>query len=236
MSLLLLFNGGVIGPVNADLAVTEANDTLIVSAALDTAGGLGVTEAHDVPSAAGALAVGGSAFINEADDGVGATATVLIAAVADMGEAGDVPASAGAIAVTAVLAVVEADDTVSTAAALGLVAAMILAEEGDFLASFTQMPIFYPRRGGLDAGEERERRQREWREDLRRIIDRSLRIARGEIDPVTFEPIPPPDYSPVIFALIDEARALDRSRAETFVAELRLAQEEEAIALLLLAA
>lgn len=83
---------------------------------------------------------------------------------------------------------------------------------------------------------ERERREQKWKDDLRKIIDQSWRIADGEIDPVTFEPIPPPDYSAVIDELKRQAFALDQARAGAFIAEQERLQSDEAIAVLLLAA
>ena len=236
MSLLLIFNGGVIGPVTADLAVTEANDALSAAAGLEISGTLGSTEADDIASVSGALAITGSGATTEADDGCATTATINIVATVDPGEGDDVLSSLAAVAVTALFAGVEADDTLSAGAGLALAAAFLVIEDDDTLASFTQMPVFYPRRGGIDEAAERERRLSQWRADLRRIIDRSFGIAGGEIDPITFEPIPPPDYSTVTATLVDAARSLDEARAETFMARQHQAEEDEAIAVLLLAA
>jgi hypothetical protein len=223
-------------PVNADLNVTEGNDTLSATATLEIQASLAATEANDVPTAAGALTLTASAFIVEADDTATADATLLITASAMMTEADDVPSALGALDLIGLLFAIEQDDTLAADAPLSILAQTIIAEEGDTLDASALMPIWYARRSGIDPREEFERRRREWQEDLRRIVERSWQIANGEIDPVTFEPIPPPDYSAVINTLLDQALSLDRRRAEDFIAEQRRLQEDEAVAILLLAA
>ena len=236
MSLLLIFNGGVIGPVTADLVVAEANDALSAAVGLEISGALGLTEADDGASASGALAVTGAGTGTEVDDSGVATAALAITATVDLGEGNDALSALAAAAVAASFAGLEVDDALSAGTALALAATFLVTEDDETLASFTQMPVLYPRRGGIDAVTERERRLKEWRADLRRIIDRSFGIAQGEIDPITFEPIPPPDHSKIRATLANAARSLDKARAETFMSRQLLMEEDEAIALLLLAA
>ncbi|MGE3875492.1 MAG: hypothetical protein AB7F74_21270 [Parvibaculaceae bacterium] len=97
-------------------------------------------------------------------------------------------------------------------------------------------PEVTARRHGADDRQEYERWLRKWQESLRRIIERSWRIANGEIDPVTLEPIPQPDLQGLAAALglVEEAR--DRAALDAIVAENARRQEEEAITVLLLAA
>lgn len=222
--------------LQGSLSKTEGDDTLSVLAGLEIQGSLAAIEGDDVPTAAGELAVTGSLLATEADDTLASNATLTVAANAAITEGHDVPSSSGTVDLIGSAFIAEGNDTLTGNGAIPLAANAAITEGDDTLDGLAQMPIVYPRRGGVDEREEYERRQRQWRESLRRIIDRAWAIAYGLIDPITLEPIPPPDHSRVIAALIDEARALDRSRAETFVAELRRAREEEAIALLLLAA
>lgn len=225
-----------VGPVNADLAVTEANDTLAALVTLDLLGALAATEADDVPSAASVLAITASTFGTEADDTLAADATLAIVGNVSLAEGDDAPSAAGALDIVATLAAVEQDDGIAASANLIVGASLAVTEEDDALSASALMPILYPRRGGDDEWAKYERRQREWDEQLRQIIDRSWRIANGEIDPVTFERIPPPDHSAVVGELINQALTIDQARAEAFMAAQERFQEEEAIAILLVAA
>jgi len=227
-----------IGPVNADFNVVEADDTLTATVTLDLFGNLSATEADDVPSAAGALSIAASAFITEADDTLAADTTLDIVASVALTEGNDVPSASGTVDIVAAFSAVEDDDSISASANLIVSAFLTITEEDDTLSASALMPIVYPRRGGIDEQEQEEfeRRKRRWKDDLGRIVDRSWRIANGEIDPVTFQPIPPPDFSAVIDELKRQALALDQERAAAFVAQQEQMQEEEAIAVLLLAA
>ncbi|QIG49561.1 hypothetical protein G5V57_18695 [Nordella sp. HKS 07] len=129
----------------------------------------------------------------------------------------------------------EQGDIIDASGAVGIAASLSIAEEEDTLSLSALMPTWYLRRGGDDAWVQYECRQREWEEQLRLIIDRSWRIANGEINPITFEPIPPPDHSAVVGELIHRALTLDQARTEAFIAEQERLQEEEAIAILLVA-
>lgn len=224
--------------VNADLDVTEDDDTLSASGGVHIQASLAATEANDVPSASGALQVTASAFITEQDDVGASTGTLSISGSVAVTEGDDVPSASGTVDVVGSLAVVEDDDTLSAQGLLGIEASLAITEDDDTLSALALMPIVYPRRGGIDEQEQEEfeRRKRRWKDDLGRIVDRSWRIANGEIDPVTFQPIPPPDFSAVIDELKRQALALDQERATAFVAQQEQMQEEEAIAVLLLAA
>lgn len=228
--------GVFVSPVNADLSVTEQDDTLSASATLEVRASLAATEANDALSSSGTLAIAATAAITEAGDTLTSAAKLDILATAAITEAGDTLSATGALLVQGALSSTEAGDTLASTGALPISATLSATEQGDTLSADSQMPIFYPRRGGIDEREEFERRQREWQENLRRIIDRSFRIANGEIDPITFEPIPPPDYSLVQDLLASQAIALDRQRIEQFKAEQSRLQEDEAMAILLLAA
>lgn len=236
MSLLLLFQSSLAGPVNVDFNVVEADDTLAASVTLDLIGNLAVTEAEDVATAAGAATIAASAAITEGDDTLNASATLAIVANLAVTVGDDVLSAAGTLEVVATVVVVEDDDNITTSTNLIVSAFLAITEEDDTLDMSALMPIWYERRGGDDAWGRYEQRQIEWQEQLRRIIDQSWLIANGEIDPVTFEPNPPPDYDAVIDELVRQAEGLDRDRIQAFVAEQERLKEEQAIAVLLLAA
>lgn len=236
MSLLLLFADGVLGPVEGAFAAIEATDTPSASAVLQIAANVGQAEADDVASAAGATALAGSVALTEADDVGPATAALAIAAGLAGTEGDDVPSAIGALAIVASAAWGEQDDGISAASAVDIGATLTVAEADDILTVSALMPIWHLRRGGDEAWAEYERGRRLWEDQLRQIIDRSWRVAGGEIDPVTFEPIPPPDHSAVIGGLIAQALALDRARTDVFIAEQERLQKEEAIAILLVTA
>jgi hypothetical protein len=245
------------GPISGLVDITEANDTLSATGTLAIKGTLSSTEAADTLVSTGTLALKGTASLTEAADTVSATGTLALKGVAAITEAHDVLAAAATLAIKGTLSsteanatlaatgvlpikgtvsVTEADDTVVAAGALALKGVVSITLGDVTVSADSQMPILYPRRGGWDERQEFERRQREWQENLRRIIDRSWRIANGEIDPITFEPIPLPDYSIINAALAAQAMAIDRQRAEAFIAEAQRRQEDDAIAILLLAA
>lgn len=222
--------------VNADLAVTEADDSVSASSGLEIQASLSSTEAGDVPTAAGALQVAAASFITEGDDTSAATATLALSGSLAVTEGADVPSASGTVDIVGAAAIAEADDTLDGLGALAIEASLTVTEEDDTLSASALMPILYPRRGGDEEWARYERRQIEWEQQLRRIIDRSWQIANGEIDPVTLLPIPPPDYSTVVDELMRQALALDQERTAAFIAEQERMQEEEAIAVLLLVA
>lgn len=236
MSLVLLFAGGQIGPIQGDLSIAEANDDLTASCSLPVSGSVGSVEANDVATAAGALVITAQVYVDESDDVGTASATLPIAGLATVTEDDDVHSLWGTIAVVGSIAFAEENDGFSAQGATNIAALLAANEEDDAFSASALMPIWYPRRGGDDEWARYERRQIEWQEQLRRIIDRSWQIANGEIDPVTFLPIPPPDYSAVVGEMINQALAVDQARTEAFIAEQERLQEEEAISILLLAA
>lgn len=237
MSLLLLFHGSPpAGPVSGNLVVAEANDILSASGTLPLNGALATTEADDVGTASGVAAIAASTFTTEADDTGVATATLSLAASLSLSEGSDFPSAGGMVGIVGSLAGVEQDDAIAVQGALGNAGTLAIAEQDDTLAASALVPVWYPRRGDDDRWSEYERRQVEWQDQLRWIIDRSWQVAHGEIDPITFETIPPPDYSAVIGKLINQAITLDQARVEAFVVEQKRLQEEEAISILLLAA
>lgn len=224
-----------IGPVSASVAITEGDDTISAAAVLEVTATLAVSEANDVASAAGTVDIVASVSVAETDDTLASAATLDIIASTAITEGDDVPSAAGTIDIVGSLSAVEGDDTIASIATVEIIAVTVITEGDDTIDASALMPIFYPRRGGVDDRQEYERRLREWEEGLRRIIDRAFAIAAGEIDPVTGEPIPPPDYSPVVEAMLDQALSLDQRRVEAFMAEERQMQEDDTIAMLLLA-
>lgn len=225
-----------VSPVNADLIVTEADDAAAATATLDLQGSLATTEGDDFATADGALLITASSFPIEDDDVAVATGTLGIVANATAAEADDIPSAAGTIDIVGSVVLTEADDSIAAGAENGIAANVVITEEDDTIAFTALMPIWYPRRGGVDEQQEFERRQEEWQKDLRRVLDEAWLIAAGIIDPVTRQVIPLPDYSPVIQGMLDQALAVDQARTEAFRAEEARQQEGDAIAVLLLAA
>jgi hypothetical protein len=219
---------------------TEAGDSLVSTGTLALKGTASIAEAGDTLSATGALALKGVAAVTEVTDTLASTGTLAIKGTLSSTEADDtlVSTGVGSVAITGTLAATEAGDTLSAAGTLAVRGTVGITEAGDTLAATgsTVVTIVSPRRGGWDERQEFERRRREWQESLRPIIDRSFRIANGEIDPVTFEEIPPPDYSNIKAVVAASEMALDQQRNEQFKAEQNHLQEDEAIAILLLAA
>jgi hypothetical protein len=224
-------------PFAASAFLAENDDTVTASNALP-GGSVGLLEDDDTVTATTAVLIKGAASITETNDTVSSTATILIKGTATLTEADDAVSSVMKLVATGDMALTEGPDTVTATATKVDVyrAETALVEDDDTLSASALMPIFYLRRGGDDEWARYEQRQIEWEQQLRRIIDQSWQIAHGEIDPVTFLPIPPPDYSAVIDELMRQALALDQARVEAFIAEQERLQEDEAISLLLLAA
>ncbi|WP_162918573.1 hypothetical protein [Taklimakanibacter deserti] len=241
--LLLLFAGATASASVGSLSVTEANDTSSATATLLIKGAASPTEAGDTLSSAAALLIKGTFAASEASDTPASAGVLPITGTLSLTEAGDTLSAQGAgqPLTTGSLDLAEADDGLSAAAALSITGTISVAEAGDTLAATAAVadapaPLVFAHVGGDDPRLIRERRQREWREELRRIIDRSFLVASGIIDPVTTQPIPSPDYSAVIDGLLAQALLVDRERREAFIAERERLQEEEAFAILLLAA
>lgn len=236
MSVLLLFAGGPIGPIQGDLTIIEANDGLAASSSLPVSGSTGSIEVDDVATSAGALVITAQVFVGEADDTGVANATLSLTGSTLVTEDNDVPSVEGTVTIVGSADFIEDNDIFATGGAVGAAAAFAAVEEDDELSASALMPIWHLRRGGAAEWARYERQQIEWQEQLRQIIDRSWRIAHGEIDPLTFLPIPPPDYSAVIDEMMRQSQAIDQARVEAFIAEQEQQQEEEAVSLLLLAA
>jgi hypothetical protein len=236
MSLLLLFAGGPIGPIQGDLTITESNDGVSASSSLPVSGSTGSIEVDDVATSAGALVIAAQLFIGEADDTGVANGILLLTGSVPVTEGYDVPSAEGMVAIVGSADFFEDNDIFAAGGAVGVASAFTAVEDDDELSVSALMPIWHVRRGGAGELARYEHQQVEWQEQLRQIIDRSWRIAHGEIDPQTLLPIPPPDYSAVIGEMINQALATDQARAEAFIAEQERLQEEEAISILLLAA
>ncbi|MGE0238400.1 MAG: hypothetical protein AB7F09_20010 [Parvibaculaceae bacterium] len=246
--------GGITGGVMA----TEADDTVSAAGKVALKGAASITEAADTLSANGALAIRGTLSAAEADHAIAATGALPIAGalaatldettVAAAGEADgrvgsvnvieqdDTVAATSVLPITGTLGAPEANDTVLATGVHVLrgEAGIVLADVA--VAASADMPVFHPRRGGVDEREELRRRELQWEQDLRRIIDQAWAIAHGLIDPVTLEPVPPPDFDGLAGALALIQRARDQAQVETLIAEEARRQEEDAMAVLLLAA
>jgi|GEM_PF-5481264 len=223
------------------LSSTEANDTLSATATLAIKGAASPTEAGDTLSSAARLLIKGTLAATEANDTLSATGVLPITGTLSVTEADDTLSAQGAgqPLTTGSLDVTEADDSLSTTSALTITATLSVVEGNDTLTAAAVLaapPAPLVHVGGDDPRLIYERKQREWQEALRRIIDQSWAIAHGLIDPITLEPIPPPDYSAIIEGLLEQAAALDRERIEAFIAEQQRLEEDDAIAVLLLAA
>lgn len=229
--------------LKATLSIAEIADTLSSTARLAIRGAAGLTEAGDTLSGVATLLIEGALSAAEASDALSATGRLPVTGTLSAAEAGDMLSAQGAgqPVTPASLAVTEADDGLGASAALAIAGAASLAEASDTLAATSTAAdapplLVFAHVGGDDRRLAYERKQREWRESLRFVIDRSWLIANGEIDVITFEPIPPPDYSAIIAGLLDQALSLDRERSQAFIAEQERLHEDEALAVLLLAA
>lgn len=225
-----------VGPVNADVNVVEVGDASTAFVRLDLFGDLTVIEADDIATAVGAVTITASEAIIEAGDTLAASAELAIVASLAITEGDEVTSATGTLDSVASLATIERSDDIAASANLIVSADLATIEDDDTLNVDALMPIWYPRRGGDDEWGRYERRQIEWERQLRRIINQSWQIVHGEIDPITFLPIQPPDYSAVIEELTGKVKALDKTRVEAFIAEQEELQKEEAISILLIAA
>lgn len=209
MSLLLLFAGGPIGPIQGDLTITEANDGVAASSSLSVSGSAGSMEMDDVATSASALVITAQVFVVEVDDTGVANAILLLTGSVPFTEGNDMPSAEGMAAIVGSADFIEDNDIVVAGGAVGVASVFAMVEGDDEFAASALMPIWHVRRGGADELALYEHQQREWQEQLRQIIDRSWRIAHGEIDPQTLLPILPPDYSVVIAEMINQALAIE---------------------------
>lgn len=250
--------------ISGTASITEAADTVSGTSTVALKGTASITEAADALSSAATILIKGAASPTEAGDTLSSTATLLIKGTLSATEAGDALTATGVLPIAGTLSVTEADDTLSAdgvgqpittgtlnlteaddrltaTAALAIVGTVTITEAADTLTAAATIADAPPagvfiRHGGIDERPELWRQERERKDDLRRIIDQAFAIANGEIDPVTLEPIPLPDFEGLALALRGAQEARDQADMETLLAAEVRRQEEEAIAVLLLAA
>ena len=260
MSLLLLFHGAFTG-VTGTAGIAETDDAVASAGAIVLKGSAGLTEASDALSATAAVALKGAAALVEAGDTLGAAGVLRIGGAAGIAETSDSIASIGALPILGAAGVVAADvavlaagsaggnagtvaateasDTLAAAARLALAGAVTVTLADAALSAagqVAQLPLVVPRRGGAAEREAVERRDRDWERDLKRIIDEAWAMAHGLADPVTHKPLPKSDIGGLADALALAQEALDREQLDALLAETASLQEEEAVAMLLLAA
>lgn len=165
-----------------------------------------------------------------------------ILGTASITEADDTLTATSGLTIAGMLSATEANDTLS-ATAIGANRGQLNVTEDDDTLTSSFFPVLRVNQRGSgpwpDPGDYAAKRKREWEEELKRIIDRAFRIANGEIDPETLEPIPepvPPDLSMVNDALASRALAADQAKIDAYIADEQRRQEDEAMAILLLAA
>ena len=240
MSLLLLFRSDPGGPLSGTVSVTEADDTVAAAAGLALGATASMAEAGDTVSALATLAIKGTLSASLANATLAATGTLALKGAASVTEAGDSVSSSAALAIRGTVGVAQADDIVAATGGTGAITGSLGAMLADVTASssvaLAQAPIVIAHGGGADDREEYERWLRNWQDDLRSTIDRAWKIANGEIDPLTLEPVPPADLASLTSALELIGQARDQAATDAFMAEEARLQEEEAIAMLLLAA
>jgi hypothetical protein len=235
VSLLLLFNAGDV--VAGSAAIMEQADTASASGGIAIAAITGVSEAADGLIAGGMLKVAATSVQSEAADMPGGQARLLVQAFAPLAETNDELASACVVSLGGMGEIIEIGDVSAAAATTSIMGALAIVETDDELAAGTflgSVPLPY-RRGGDDDWKQHEW-EKHWQQDLRRIIDEAWRVANGEIDPVTRAELPQPDLSTVHDALSLLAERQATLHMRTVIAEQERRAEDEALALLLLAA
>jgi hypothetical protein len=226
------------GPISGALNATEADDTVAGVATLLIKGTLSQTEAADTVVATGGLPIAATLARTEAGDTVTSTGVLSLTAAAAVIEANDTTAATGGILIQGALSVVEANDTVAATASAPIQARLSITEDDDtVVSSFWPVLQVRPRGGPWPVHDDEPAwSRRDWERDLRRIIDEAWRIANGEIDPVTRAELPPPDLSAIHDALSLLADRRARQRIKAVIADHESRAEDEAVALLLLAA
>jgi hypothetical protein len=133
------FPDSPLGPINAALAVTEADDAL--SAAVGDIDGLSltVTEAGDTLAGTETTIVSLSASITEADDTLAATENTIAGLILAVTEANDTLAGAAAVLVGLSLAA-DAADTLTAASVVTVGTSLTATEAGDTLAADIHVP------------------------------------------------------------------------------------------------
>jgi hypothetical protein len=240
MSLLLLFRSDPAGPISGTVSVTEADDTVAAAAGLALGATASIAEAADTVSALATLAIKGTLSASLANATLAATAAPALTGAASVTAAGDSVSSSAALAIKGTVGVIQTDDIVAATGGTGAIAGSLGATLADVTVSssvvLAEAPIVIAHGGGRDDREDYERWLRNWQDDLRSTIDQAWKIANGEIDPLTLEPMPPADLAGLTSALELIEAARDQAAMDAFMAEETRLQEEEAIAMLLLAA
>lgn len=117
-------------------AITEGDDTVASTGALQIKAALAVTEANDTVASTGVLPIKAALAVTEQNDTVQATqsATPISGALA-VTEANDTIVSTGALLVQGTLAVTEANDTIVATAVLPITANAAITEANDTISS-----------------------------------------------------------------------------------------------------
>jgi hypothetical protein len=146
---LLLTRLGAAG-ITANLAVTEANDTISATATSAIAATLAITEAGDTVSAAATMGIVAAAALTDAGDTVSSAAALAIAASSAITEQVQSIASTGSLLIAANAAIVGQPDTISATASsssTSTTADLAIVEEDD-----TVLPELYSGRGDETLG------------------------------------------------------------------------------------
>ena len=221
---------------SATASIAEAGDGIAAAGALAIRGLASIPGAVATLSATSRLAKKATASLPEAHDAASAKGGIALLGTARM------TASAAALAAAAVLPVAGAVGVIAKAATLAAVGASAsfgraaVTLQGVAISAAADTPSVYRGRGGIDERTALHRRERQWERDLKRIIDEAWDIAHGLIDPVTRESVAPPDVVGLAASLNEVRRQDDRKRIGTLMADEARLREEDAIALLLLAA
>jgi len=125
------------GGISADLAATEAGDTLSVSASVPLSASLSYTEFADSVSGSSAVTIHATATLTEAGDSVSGVSVVSITATASIAESADSLSASGTVVagINATLSVTEAADTLAAVANAAISATLSATESGDTLAA-----------------------------------------------------------------------------------------------------
>jgi hypothetical protein len=182
--------------------------------------------------------------LTEARDGLVAVGVLAIKASASPIEAGDVLSSVGATPVAASAAISEDGDACASQCTLAIKAAQSAIEEADLLSASSRLQgedLALPpavRRGGPwpDPHDAIARVRRERELDLRHAIDEAWDRAHGESESLACGEPAPPDLDAVCDALVKLAEERTEERLATAIASRELSAEDEAVAVLLLAA
>ena len=182
--------------------------------------------------------------LSEASDGLVAAGALAVKASASPIEAGDGLASAGALALAASVSVSENGDTCASQGSLAIKAAHSAVEEADLLSAASRLQgedlalAHAARRGGAwpdpHDGIARTRQEREL--DLRRAIDEAWERAYSESESAVRREPAAPDLASLCEALVRLAEARTEQCRASAIANLQRSAEDDAVAVLLLAA